>query len=195
MKSTDVLLYYFPIREAFVKIGTLQRKFGNRLWFLELMLIAALTAAVVAGCGGSSGDSSSGSTSTAEGKEVSSFITKAELIKRGDAICHHADQVQKKLLAEYMRKHHGPGTSRVEQEKFVEFAGLPPVKAEIEELAALGAPKGNEAQVGKIVSGLEKALKATEANAARILGEGVNPFDAPGRLAASYGFEECASAL
>jgi hypothetical protein len=176
-----------------VKIGNFRRR-ENRLPIVGFVLVAAFAAIVIAGCGGSGGSSSS-VPSTAAGKEVSSSITKAKLIKRGDAICHHADQVQKKLLVTYMKKHHEAGTTLPEQEKFVEFAGLPPVKAEIEELAALGAPKQDVDKVGEIVSALEKALKTTEAQPARILGKGVNPFIAPGKLAAAYGFEECASAL
>ena len=79
---------------------------------------------------------------------------------------------------------------------FIEEAILSPVRNEIDELAALGAPSGEEEQVEAIVDALEKALEEAEADPAALSsGNAKNPFAAAGKLAEQYGFDDCSRPL
>lgn len=150
-----------------------------------LMAVAAL---VIAGCGDSSDATGSGDTDSGP------TITKAVLIKKGDAICQKTDDAQAAGLAAFEKKNPGAVRKQKGLEAVIVNAALPPLATEIEELAALGAPKGDEATVGKIIAGWEKALAAAEANPMAIA-RAQGPFKAPNELAAKYGFKECSNAL
>lgn len=155
-----------------------------------IAVAAALTlVAALVGCGGSDSTAASNSGSSEHGG-----ITKAELIKQGDAICRKTDEVQKKALAAYEKKH-GKTTAFGEIEKALVKVALPPIGTEIEELAALGAPLGDELQVEVIITGFEKALKGAEKHPNTLLGTDEGEFATPDKLAGIYGFNDCAKAL
>jgi hypothetical protein len=159
---------------------------------LRCALLLGLCALVVlAGCGG-------GGNSTAEGSGTSSVgsgsITKAELIKKGDAACRRTDRIQDKAVAVYTKEHPNEVTTVEDQEKALRAVAFPPIKKEIEELAKLGAPVGEEEEVDAIITGFEHALTAAEAKPSTLLlGEGA--FTRPDKLAEKYGFKACAKAL
>jgi hypothetical protein len=75
------------------------------------------------------------------------------------------------------------------------MVALPPIGTEIKELAALGAPKGDELQIEVINTGLEKALKGAEKHPSTLLGTGEAEFTRSDKLAGKYGFTDCAQAL
>lgn len=149
-----------------------------------ICLLAFLgVAAVAAGCGG--GESTADTASS----------TKAEFIKAADSICKKADNAQKAELSAYVSANPAAESSRAEQAKLVAAAGLPPIKVEIEELAELSLPEGEEAEVGEMIEELEKALEEAEAAPARVLGKKANPFSSVESEAAKYGLKECDSPL
>lgn len=152
------------------------------------VLLTAAILVVVAGCGGTD------STAAINSPSKSSGITKAELIKRGDAICRKTDTVQKEAFAAYNEKH-GEATTSKELEKALVKSALPPIEAEIEELAALGAPRGDELQINAIVAGFEKALKGAEKHPDTLLGTDEGEFAQPDKRAGTYGFKDCSKAL
>ncbi|HET6997154.1 MAG TPA: hypothetical protein VFI03_01065 [Solirubrobacterales bacterium] len=142
-----------------------------RRFVLIVALIALAAALSVPGCGG----------------DDEATITKAELIKKGDAICKKADKTQGDDYIAYARKSGDPGTTESNVSKFV----FPPVVEQTEELEALGVPEGDEEKVDAIIAGIEEALKKSEA----VLGKNPENFEAPfeevSKLAADYGFEAC----
>jgi hypothetical protein len=149
------------------------------------IVLAAVACAALAGCGGSD-SSATASTNTT--------ITKAQLIKQGDAICRKTDTIQREALAAYTKKH-GEPTAFGALGKMLAKVALPPIGTEIEELAALGAPKGDELQIEVIISGFEKALKGAEERPNTLLDSGEGEFARPDKLAGNYGFKDCAKAL
>lgn len=162
---------------------------------LSLGFCALFVLCAAAGCGQSS-DGGDGHTDGGDGQtrvaatSAPAPLSKAQFIARGDAICEKMDKTQNAALNAYAGKH-GNGT-KATQEAMVRAAGLPPIKAEIEELDALGAPKGNEAEIQAIIVGAEEAIKEAEADPESIneIGPG-NPFNEVDKLAAKYGFKSC----
>lgn len=156
-------------------------------------LLALLLVAVVAvGCGGSD---STADTNAAVTVTTDANLTKTALIKQGDEICKKTDEVQKEGLKAYLAKNPKAESSKAEQTKLVMAVGLPPIKAEVEELAALGAPSDDVAEVQAIIKGFEKAVEEGEKKPTSLLTGTENPFTAVGELAGEYGFKVCNNAL
>lgn len=108
------------------------------------------------------------------------------MIKQGDAICERADRLQSSGYLAYVKKH-----PHAQEATLVLAVGLPPIQTEAEELAALGAPKADEAKVGAIVAGVEAAVKSAKADPSEI----AKLFTKVDVLAAAYGFKACSDAL
>lgn len=169
-----------------------QKNRTNRVAVAALAIAALMASLAISACGGGS--------STAAGTRASmgggATITKAALIKKGDAICRHTDVEQKERLAEYQKKHGGKSSPlTVVQEKALAYAAIPPIAIEIEAVAALGAPEGEVAAVDAIISGWRGALKQFEQNHNLLVGTTEGPFTAPDKLAGEFGFKDCAKAL
>jgi hypothetical protein len=141
------------------------------------------SAAIAAGCGGG------------ESAAETSSVTRAEFIKAADSICKRADEAQSAELSAYLAAYPNAESSQVGTVKLVAAAGLPPIRSEIEELAELGLPQGEEARVEEIIKGLEKALEESEAAPAKVLDEENSPFAPVESKAAKYGLKECDSPL
>lgn len=151
--------------------------------YQALMATAVLTlAALSAGCGGS-GDSTTAS------------LTKAQYIKRGDAICTKAEQEQLAGVERFQRETHvealGVGSS---EEQLVKEVGIPPLRLETEKLADLPAPQGGETQVKAYVAALEEGMQAAEKEPGLLLEAGKSPFAEAEELASAYGFRVCGGA-
>jgi len=153
---------------------------------------AALVAALAIACCGGSSDATGQGTTASIATISDATITKAKLIKRGDAICVKTDKRQQAGLVAFEKEHPGTVKSPAGLEAVILQAALPPIHGEIKELAALGAPKGDRAKMSAIIEGLEKALRIAERKPKSIL-ESEGPFKAPAELAANYGFEYCAA--
>jgi len=155
-----------------------------------LLAIAALF--TVAACGGGDSTESSGS----DGASVSGpAITKAELIKQADALCRKTDEIQKQRMSAYTTEHPEALSSKAALGVAMKEVALPPVHAEIEGIADLGMPPGDDAKLTAILGGMESALRAAEANPNSLVSFTEGPFISPGKLAARYGFKDCAKAL
>jgi hypothetical protein len=154
---------------------------------------------VAGGCGGgdsSTGSTNAGSVSSADGEPADSgavALTKAQFIKRGDAICAQADKEQTTNVAAYVKKHPN-SESKAGQIQLVLVAGLPPLRVEWEELAALNPPASDEAEVEAIVDGIKLATAKAEEDPASVL-VSPSPYAQVGKLAGKYGFKVCSDAL
>lgn len=137
----------------------------------------AVALAATAGCGGGS-DSP----------------TKAEFVKQADAICAKTDKMQKAGLAAYQQQNPGSASGEAGQSRAIVEVGLPPIRREAEELAALEAPSGDEEKIDAIVMEIERAIEKSEANPGLLLGTG-NPFGQATKLATEYGFKACKNAF
>jgi hypothetical protein len=149
----------------------------------SIAFLAIFASIAYVGCGGNS-----------EGTAATS-LTKPALIKAADEICEKADKTQNAELNAYTKENPKAQATEAGQVKMVVVAGLPPLKVEIEELAALEAPEGDEDELEAIWSGMEKALKESESDPTTVLTSAGNPFAEVGKVAARYGFKVCNSPL
>jgi hypothetical protein len=161
-----------------------QMSLSNYRLALALLAFAA-TVALLAGCGGGSGDDS-----TSSGTEA---MTKAAFIKRADAICAKTDKTQEAALEDFFDQRPNAKPTQALNEKVVVVVGLPAVQTEAEEIAALPVPEGDEDEIQAIVDGVEEAVEKGEADPSSLVGKGTSgPFEAVGKLAGEYGFKACA---
>ena len=150
-----------------------------------LALVAILTVGLVAaGCG-----SSSSSTSTA------AALTKAEFLKKGNAICNKGNQQINKVAHQTFSKKkypNGPPPKSV-QTKFVTDTVIPSVQSQIDGIKALGAPAGGEAQVKAIVDAAQSALDKAKADPTVLLQNNSknDPFAKADQLTKAYGLTAC----
>jgi len=148
--------------------------------FSLLLVLFALSA-----CGGGGSDSATDPP----------HISKAALIKKGDAICAETDKLQRVRLNAYLKVHPTAEESETAFAEMLRIAGMPPIASEIEQLRALGVPKGDEAKVNAILTGYEKSLRAAEADPKSIFNVTGGPFAPFEKQAAKYGFKACAEPL
>jgi hypothetical protein len=121
------------------------------------------------GCGGSSGEAEA--------------LVRPEFVKQANAICLQAEEERKEATEDLSE---GEGDSP-EEALIVNEALLEPVMAMAEELGELGAPRGEEGQVGAIISAFRAGVAKVEAPA-------VAPLDAfveANQLALDYGLTDC----
>ena len=89
------------------------------------------------------------------------------------------------------------GKSRPSPEEIEQFTTetlVPNVQQQIDDLSALGAPEGDEAQVQEILDSAQSALEEVEADPTGVTEQpnGDDPFAETNRLATAYGLDECA---
>jgi hypothetical protein len=147
-----------------------------------LAAIAALVAvaAIVAGCG-SGGDTT----------DEMVTLTKTEFIKQGDAICKQGNEASEKEAEEFAEDNDFKleKASKEQLEEAVSEVLVPNLEGQIEELEALGAPKGDEGKVEAIVSSLEEATSEIEDDPGLVFQGDV--LKKPSKLADDYGFKVC----
>lgn len=111
-------------------------------------------------------------------------------------ICKEADREQARIYKTYVATHpKKKKPTKAEREELAQEVGLPPVRTEVEELAALGPPRGDEKKVAKLINELEKAIRLAEEFPGTVERTFGNPFSIPAELARNYGFKACAEAL
>ncbi|HEU4705948.1 MAG TPA: hypothetical protein VFS64_02035 [Solirubrobacterales bacterium] len=142
--------------------------------------VAAVLAIAAIGCG-------SGGSSTESG------LTKAQFIKRGDAICHTARRRKTEALKAWTEAPANKGKtfedwSTAELEHVYLTVALPPVKQASQELADLTPPTG-DVKAEEIVKSLAATVGALEENPRAAL-KGA-PYYHTDKLAQAYGFKAC----
>jgi hypothetical protein len=138
---------------------------------------------LLAGCGGASGASSTS-------------LSKAEFVKRANAICEKARKDGGNGLRRYSKQHEQAGSSAEEQAEMqaagIQAVVLPRIEQQNEELEALGTPAGDHAMLDEYLASLQKvATKGTE-GAPIPETQLVQLFDPSSKAARAYGIEECA---
>src|SRR3954469_9474420 len=142
--------------------------------------MAAVLAIAAIGCG-SGGDTT----------EVA--LTKAQFIKRGDAICRAAREKKTKDLRAWSQEGRNKGKTLADW-SLEEIRNIyltlepPPIKEASGELTALTPPPG-DAKAKRLVESLASAVKAIEEEPTRAI-KGA-PYASADKLAQAYGFEVC----
>jgi hypothetical protein len=150
----------------------------NLLVFICLMAAIAL---IGVGCGSSDGADSSAAP-----------LTKAQLIKQGDAICSKGQDEIHAAYREFTKQHKGESNrplTRTEAEAAIKDLVLPALQKQAQSLDSLGVPKGDQGQVDAIVEGFERVVSEGEEDPAVLLDS--TPLVEVGRLARKYGLSEC----
>jgi len=153
--------------------------------FMALFAAFAVLA-LVAGCGGGS-DSTGTETTT-------SSLTKSEFLKQGNAICARGNTEIEDGFEEFGKEHnfskkHEP--TQAELEEAAETVLIPSIRQELDDIRALGAPQGEEAEIEAILAAAEKALKKGEEDPGAMIEEGEGPFAEANKLAREFGLVKC----
>jgi hypothetical protein len=141
---------------------------------LSLVLLA------LAGCG-----SAAKSTSVAIDSSAPP-ITKREFVRRANAICAKGNAQSKAAGA-----HLGTEPSEAQVVAFVKHTQVPGVQAQVDALKALGAPRGDEAIVAKMLTLAQAGVDAVKARPA-IVTSGADVFARFASVAHPYGLTSCA---
>jgi hypothetical protein len=131
---------------------------------------------VLAACG-----SSNNSTST------TAALTKAEFLKKGNAICAKGNKATNKAGKQVFSKNQKP--TAAEFNKFATTTLIPTIQTEISGVGALPAPSGDEATVKKIVDGAQADLNKAKANPALLQSNKL--FADNNKLTKAYGLTAC----
>jgi hypothetical protein len=154
---------------------------------------AVLVAVAAFGCGGSD---DSGDTALAEPIETSS-LTKAQFVKRADAICAKVEPAIESKSAAYEKQH--PSVAEQGEEKLVaamtDSVLVPAMQEAIDGIRKLGAPRGDEQQVEGILVAMQEANdNAEETRITEYLQFG-EEFRGSSKAAQRYGLKECTFGL
>lgn len=131
----------------------------------------ALVAVTAAGCGGSSKPT----------------ITKAEYVKKANAICTHGNAAQQAAAASL-----GQHPSHAQINALVSGTFIPNIQAQIDAVRALGAPSGEEATVSHMLDVAQEDLDKAKSNPSVFAQENAHPFANFAAIAHPYGLTECA---
>lgn len=177
---------------------------------LALIGGALVAAALVAGCGGGDdGDTENGAQSadnasategeagsadgngSGSGEELSSkTISKKAFVKRGNAVCEATVGRVTAKAAPTLQEASDEDRIATEEE-LVESVFIPSLQTEVEQLAELGAPAGDRAQVEAILAAIQKVVDDSEADPAAAVAAKGNQYAGAARVADRYGLTEC----
>jgi hypothetical protein len=153
----------------------------NRL--IPLVLVVLALALVAAGCGSDDNKKSGGS---------SSSISKAEFLRKGNAICAAGN----KEINAQGKKLFGSNQKRPSKAKMKQFAStvlIPSVQKQVDQIKALGAPKGDEAQVNAITAAAQDGIDKGKQDPLALTSDKADPFKKANKLAREYGLKACGS--
>jgi hypothetical protein len=147
-----------------------------------LAALVALAVVAVAGCG-----SSSSST------ESTASLSKAEFLKKGNAICKEGNESINGEFEEFDKENNLSETAeppKEEQEEAVEQVLIPAINRQVEEVKALGTPEGDEGELAELISAEEGVVEEAEENPL-LLFEGTAKQKEANKLATDYGLTVC----
>jgi hypothetical protein len=153
---------------------------------LNKRLIAVIAGAlaialVVVGCGGGSDDEAPP-------------ISKAELIKKGDAICEKGGGKAQTKLNSYVKENKIAKGQEPTDAQFTEISEdilVPAIEVQIDEIRALGAPDGDEEQVEEMLDVLQEGIEGAEDDPVKAVKETSRLLAKGDKLLQEYGFEVC----
>ena len=142
------------------------------------VLLLSLSSMLVA-CGG--GEDSSSPEPEAEP------LSKAEFVEQADKICADGNQEIRTAAEEFPAQ---PSDEEVTQ--FAEEVLVPNIQQQHDDIAALGAPEGDEDAVQAILDALQEGIDVVEQDPATLLSSD-DPFGEASDLAEAYGLVECSA--
>lgn len=159
-----------------------------------VLMGAAVGALLLAGCGGDGGEEA-GTANVGDVAVPTGSLPKERFIERADAVCKDTIKRRDAAFKAYLRRtgltvntidvvEHADPLSRVYVSVY---------RKHLDRLRALGAPEGDEEEVGEILTGMQQILDEIEAQP-RDFVLNPNPFGPVSGPARDYGFRVCAEA-
>lgn len=113
-------------------------------------------------------------------------LTKAEFVTQAEEICAEGNQELEAAAEQFSAQ---PSEEEITQ--FAEDELVPNIQQQHDDIAALGAPEGDEDEVQAILDSLQEGIDAVEQDPASLLSG--DPFAEASDLADSYGLPKCAA--
>lgn len=135
-----------------------------------------MLAAIWAGCGSDS-------------ETTSSPLTKDQIVKRAEVICHTFESEREEVLSEAFARLGGNSPSSAQKEELL-LAVLGPYERMTERLEELGPPQGDKQRYEAMIEALESAVEKAKANPERAFTTNL-PFREPNKRVKAYGLENC----
>jgi len=153
---------------------------------LAVLAVACAIALVGVGCGGGGSDESSEVTATTE-------LSKATFAKKAEAICQENYERVKKDYEAFVKKNGGSENAFSDPERSEEYGQdviIAQKKKTVEELEALGTPKGEEKKFGELLEAYEEGIQVGEEEPSLVMtGQGVFPYAT--HIAEGMGLKSC----
>jgi hypothetical protein len=157
----------------------------NRGSVLGVLGALLMLVALIAGCGG--GDSTTTGAATPTTSEAP--LTKAEFIKKGDAICKTGNEASTTEIEEFAKENgFGSEPSKAQFEEVVTEVLAPNLAKQAEELDALVPPTQDEDKIEALISSLNETIARMEKNPSSLE---ENALAKPIQLEKAYGFKVC----
>jgi hypothetical protein len=160
-----------------------------------LILIVALTAALIAaGCGDDDEDTTTTTATTEEaGATGGTGATgpQSEFAQQADEICAEGDkEIDAEAQEFFGNAQQEP--PQAEQERFAEEVVIPNVEQQIEDVAALPPPEGQEEQFDEFVDEARSAIDEVKADPSLVTSQGSDdPFAETNQMAKELGLQVC----
>lgn len=154
---------------------------------LTAAVAAAALVALIAGCGG-------GDDTTTDTVDVDVTVTKAQLIKQGDAICKQGNEEIEEGFERFQDENNIPDGKEPSEEQGVEIVEqvlVPNLKTQAELIRGIGSPEGDEEQIEEMLDSLDQAIEEAEEDPEALFSEDTDPFGDANEKAQAYGFSEC----
>jgi hypothetical protein len=151
--------------------------------FVALLAALAALALIVAGCG-SGGDST----------ESTSSLTKAEFVKKGNAICAKGNKEIEEGFEKFAKENNITPSKQPTKAQLTEFSEgvlLPLVRKQVEGIRDLGIPSEGEKEAEKVLQAAEKAVEEGEEDPSKLATQNGGPFAEANKLAREYGLTAC----
>lgn len=151
---------------------------------VPLFVALAALAVIVAGCG-----SGGGST------ETTTALSKAEFVKKGNAICAEGSKEINEGFEKFAKENGFSEKKRPPQAKLeegIETVVIPGIRKEIEGIRALGIPAEEGAEAEAVLDAAEEALEKGEENPSLLAKEeSAGPFAEVNKLSREFGLTKC----
>ena len=167
-----------------------------------LLALALAAGLIAAGCGDDDDETTTAATTTPTTTTAGATgatgatgepLSKDEFITEADAICEAGDQEIDAEAQDFFPEGGSPGAA--EEEAFVSEVVVPNIQEQLDGIAALTPPEGDEDEVQAILAAAQQAVDELEEDPSALSGGGGggDPFAEANRLAQDYGLKACGS--
>ncbi len=146
------------------------------LAFVAILIVGL----VLAACGSSNNNSTS----------TTAALTKAEFLKKGNAICKKGNQQINQAGKAIFKPKQKPTSAQLQ--KFANAAETS-IQSQINELKALGAPSGDQTKVTAMLATAQVNLSKVKQNPTLLTSNNQHPFAGAAKLLHAYGLTTCAA--